>query len=111
MSRTSVSEQEIRAMDDYLKGYGFFQLLMGLEEYEMTYFQAPGERKVSELSMARMRQFEIRHFIMGMENSDEKLLLYYHYVKGESIERCGEMLGVSRTTAFRMHTMFFHSSD
>ena len=52
--------------------------------------------------LARARMFEIRHFIMDMPNSDETLMLYYHYVKGEPVERCGELLGISRSSAFRL---------
>ena len=37
-----------------------------------------------------------------LPNSDEKLLLYYHYVKGENVERCAELLGISRSSGFRL---------
>ena len=104
MRKTSVSEEEIRAMDDYLKGYAFHERMKTMEERECVWFTrgeqaSPGR---NEISIGRVRQFEIRHFLMGMENSTEKLLLYYHYVKGDSVERCAELLGVARSTAFRM---------
>ncbi len=91
-------------MEDYLKGYPFHQKMIDMDEYERSFFYSVkknGQGEV-EIPLARVKLFEIRHFIMGMENSDEKLLLYYHYVKGESVERCSELLGVSRATAFRM---------
>jgi hypothetical protein len=61
------------------------------------------EESPGELSMARARMFEIRHNIMSLDNCDEKLMLYYHYIKGETIERCSELIGVSRSSGFRMN--------
>ncbi len=104
MEQGSVSEREIREMEDYLRGYSFHEKLIEMDEYERSYFypREKGEEGREEIPLARVKLFEIRHFIMSMDNSDEKLLLYYHYVKGDSIERCSELLGVARCTAFRM---------
>ena len=57
---------------------------------------------MGEAPLARARMYEIRHFINSLPNSDEKILLYYHYIKGESIEKCAELLGMSRSSAFRL---------
>ena len=103
MAKTSVSEEEIREVEDYLRGYAFHEKMLEVDEMERSFFYEERKRgPSSELSLAQVRLFEIRHFVMGMENSMEKLLLYYHYVKGESVEHCGELLGVSRSTVFRM---------
>ena len=50
----------------------------------------------------KARIYEIATFLGKMKNGREKMLLYYRYVKGESVEHCGELLGVSRSTVFRM---------
>ena len=98
-AKISVAEAE-----NYLKGYALNKKIVRAERYEEEF--GGGEREELELlgdiPLARARMFEIRHFIMDMANSDEKLMLYYHYVKGEPVERCGELLGISRSSAFRL---------
>ena len=38
MQKESVSDEEIRRMDQYLKGYRLNRKLLRLERYEKTYF-------------------------------------------------------------------------
>ncbi|MBQ9112294.1 MAG: hypothetical protein IJY08_01815 [Clostridia bacterium] len=63
---------------------------------------SPDREMLNEVPLARARMFSVRHFILDLDNSNEKLFLYYHYVKGESVERCSELLGVSRRSGFRI---------
>ncbi|MBE6556109.1 MAG: hypothetical protein E7664_00010 [Ruminococcaceae bacterium] len=90
--------------ENYLKGYMLNRKLVRLERYEKEYF-SPDDSDLEafgEAPLARARMYEIRHFVMSLANSDEKLFLYYHYIKGESVERCGELLHLSRASAFRL---------
>ena len=50
--------------------------------------------------LARMR--EIRAFIDAIPPRDCKLLMYYHYIRGLTVERSAEELDVSVRTAFRL---------
>lgn len=107
MTEKKVSAEDIRSVEEYLKGYSLNRKLVELEKYEKEYFggdEAEWEERElpAELPLARVRMFEIRHFVMGLENCEEKLLLYYRYIKGESIENCAELLNVSRSTAYRI---------
>ena len=80
---------------EYLKGSLTCEAFLRMNEYEECFFeQAVGAERSEgvEVSMARMKQFEIRHFILGMGNSREKLLLYYHYIRGDSVEQCAELV-------------------
>ena len=104
MTDILISEAEIKELDNYLKGYALNVKLLRLDKYERTYFgYKDGEDSAfNDAPLARAKMFEVRHFIMEMKNSDEKLLLYYHYIRGESVEKCAELLGISRSSAFRL---------
>ena len=104
MSETKPTEKEIKDAENYLCSYKFCRKLINMKNYEDKYFDTLEWESESpaEFSLARAKMFEIRHFILDMSNSSEKLMLYYHFVRGESIEKCGELLGVSRSSAFRM---------
>lgn len=106
MTDARISADSVRKVEDYLKGYTFNRRLVELDNYERKFFGAKESEWESEcpgeLPLARARMFEIRHFVMSMENCEEKLFLYYHYIKGESVERCAELLNISRSSAFRL---------
>lgn len=77
----NVTREQIKDAENYLRYYGFYQKLIKLDKYEQDYFGG-GKYKSDkdfpqEISLAHAKMFEIRHFIMEMQNCDEKLLLYY----------------------------------
>ena len=99
-----VKKEEITITENYLKGYLLNKKLVKLERYEREYFKKEDDRDLEafgELPLAKPRMYDVRHFIMALPNCDEKLLLYFHYIKGESIEKCAELIGISRSSAFR----------
>lgn len=104
MTQELISADEIRETEDFLRGYELNRKLLRLDKYERTYFgYKDGDESIfGDTPLARAKMFEVRHFIMEMKNSDEKLLLYYHYVRGESVEKCAELLGISRSSGFRL---------
>lgn len=107
MQNAQMTTEQKKALENFLKGYALNRKLLRLERYEKEYFgfdaaEIPDGDILNEAPLARARMFEVRHFILGLANSDEKLLLYYHYVKCESIEKCAELLGISRRSGFRM---------
>ncbi len=51
----------------------------------------------------RARMFSVGKLISLMPNGREKLMLYYHYIHGESIEHVSDVLDVSRRTGYRAH--------
>ena len=97
--------EDIKKAEDYLEGYRTNGKLLFSDKYEKKYFtekKGVEYESIGEVPLARARMFEIRHFIGSLKNSDEKLFLYYYYIKGRSTEKCAELLGVSRSTAFRL---------
>ena len=103
MSEITETEKKRRA-ENFLRGYALNQKMLRMERYEKEFFSGGNTdiEFLGEIPLARARMFEVRHFINELKNGDEKLLLYYHYVKGENVERCGELLGISRSSAFRL---------
>ncbi len=100
-----IDKNDIKMAEDFLKGYRMNGKLLRLERYEREYFGDKANcdfEAMGEVPLARARMYEVRHLINSLPNSDEKLLLYYHYIKGENVERCGELLGLSRSSAFRL---------
>ena len=103
MANASVKNTEIQRVENYLKGYMLNQKLLRLDRYERTYFgYRDSEESIPDAPIAKAKMFEVRHFIMSLVNSDEKLLLYYHYIRGETVEKCAELLGISRSSGFRL---------
>ena len=99
-----ITEEGIRKVENYLKSYKFCRRLIMLNNYEKKYFDTlEWESEIpAEFSLAHAKMFEVRHFIVGMDNSNEKLLLYYHYVHCDTVEQCAELMGISRSSAFRL---------
>ena len=104
-------KEELEAMEeakDFLRGYRVCIEMLGLRKYERRRLQG-GDLSGCEEILAgdeaywRARLYAVNALLGRMKNGREKLLLYYHYVKGESVERAASLLGVSRRTAFRIH--------
>lgn len=109
MAEILLTDKQKKKTENFLLGYKRNKLLLQIEKYEednrdefepSEYEEFPDV--TNELIGARMEMYKVRHFIMDLPNCEEKLLLYFHYVKGESIERCSELIGVSRRSAFRL---------
>ncbi len=79
--------------------------MLRMEQYEREFFdkaKCETSDMPKEEPLAKARMFAVRHFILSLENSDEKLFLYFHYIKGHSVSRSAEMLGISERSGFRM---------
>lgn len=99
----------IETAKELLSGYRLCAELLYLRQYEKKQATAFGEasRETELLSGSeaywRAQMFEAEHLIAAMCNSREKLILYYHYIRGESIEHAADLIGVSRRTGYRLH--------
>lgn len=100
---TAIQKKQI---ENFLNGYSSSLKLLRLERYEADFFGGGAFSALvstpSEAPLAKAKMYEVRHFVLSLGNCDERLLLYYHYLKGESVAKCAELLGVSERTAFRL---------
>lgn len=103
--RQPITCAELDDLKNYLSGYKLCKELLQLEQYEREFIE-DGKRweneRPGDLSLARARMFEIRQFILFLPNTKEKILLYMHYIDCEPIEKCGDIMNISRSSAFRL---------
>ena len=100
----------IQAAQDFLCGYQFCLDMLDLRKYERKRLGCDDSDGVCETLMAadeadlRARMYGISATLNRMRDGREKLILYYRYIKGMSVERASALLGVSRRTGYRLHT-------
>ncbi|MBE6707182.1 MAG: hypothetical protein E7577_06020 [Ruminococcaceae bacterium] len=104
-----LTAEQRKFIQSYLEEYGTSRKLLRLESYENQFlggapYSEPDIDILSEAPFARAKMYGVRHFILSIKNGDEKLFLYYRYVKGEPMERCAELLGVSERSVYRLQT-------
>ena len=66
---------------------------------QMTIFD---ELKARGLIAQMTNEEEIKELINSLHNGREKMVLYYHFLRGESVESSARLIGISRRTAYRM---------
>lgn len=105
---TLEESMRMEAARNFLSGYQLCLEMLNLRQYERK--RAPAfEWHESEDILCgneaywRARMHEIAALINGMRNGREKVVLYYHYIRGQSIEHAADMLGISRRTGYRVH--------
>lgn len=104
MKQTSIEEAR-----EFLCSYQLCLDMLGLRKYERKRAKQFDDPCVCEDILAgdetywQMRLYEVGALLGRMKNGREKLLLYYHYVRGESIERAANLIGTSRRTGYRLH--------
>ena len=104
LSNSNSNANQIEEMKNYLSGYKLYRDLLELEKYEREFLRSRewSSERPGDLTLARIKMFEIRNFILNLPNSNEKILLYLHYIDCEPIERCGDIMDISRSSAFRL---------
>lgn len=103
------TDERIERARNFLCGYQLCMDMLNLRQYERrraNVFRDPCDCE-DILSQGepywRARMTEVGELISSMKNAREKLILYYHYIRGESIEHAANILGVSRRTGYRLH--------
>lgn len=97
----------IHEMLDFLKSYSINKKIIKLNKYEKEYFSSDlfedcGEIPIFDETILKAKMFEVKRFVLSLGNCNEKLILYYHYIREEPVERCSELIGISRRSGFRL---------
>ena len=89
---------------NYLESYLIYEKMLAGNRYARAFLgELPdGEPSACDDPFLKARMLGVRAFIMGLPACREKMLLYYRYLHGHPVEKCAELLGVSRRTAFRI---------
>ena len=104
-----MKEGSVEAVRDFLCSYQLCLDMLDLRKYERKRAKRFDDVCVCEDILAgdeaywRVRLYEVGALLGSMKNSREKLILYYHYIRGESIEHAANLIGVSRRTGYRLH--------
>ena len=116
-----VSAEELRAAEEYLSSYRhgarmldcmrYGRNFMGSEVlpedpllyWSENYEDIESNSDGADESIIRARMYGVRQFISELKcDSNTRLLLYWHYIRGVSVTRCAEMMNISRAGAFRV---------
>ena len=91
-------------VQNYLESYLIYAKMLAGNRYARTYLgELPdGEQSACDDPFLKARMLGVRGFIMSLPACRDKMLLYYRYLHGHPVEKCAELLGVSRRTAFRI---------
>ena len=88
----------------YLAGYSLCADLLRLGRGEPAGREGmPAEIAGADESFWEFRRMEIRAALAAMPTTRESTLLYCRYIKGESVERFADRIGISRRSAYRMY--------
>ncbi len=104
-----LEKESIEAVREFLCSYQLCLDMLDLRKYERKRVRHFDDPCVCEDILAgdeaywRVRLYEVGALLGRMKNGREKLILYYHYVRGESIEHAANLIGVSRRTGYRLH--------
>lgn len=102
-----VTERRIEAAKEFLAEYRVCEEMLGLRRYERKRARLAEEDVAPDLSSFdeiywKTRMHEIQHLLGRLKNGRERVLLYYRYVRGESVERISDLIGFSRRTGYRL---------
>ena len=103
------NQARIEAVRNFLCGYQLCLDMLNLRRYERKRaYQFDDEFDGEDILSGneaywRARMYAVGSLIEKMKNGREKLMIYYHYVRGESIEHAANLLDVSRRTGYRLH--------
>ena len=98
------NENDTSAAVEFLESYLFCKKMLDMNKYERAFFSFSdigGETSCDDVFL-KSRVMRVREFVMNLPNCREKMFLYYHYIHGNTVERCAEIMDISRRSGFRV---------
>ena len=105
---TKNNEKSIREVKRFLESYQINKRMLKMMQYEKLFFSDESDNESllpipgGDEVLVKSKMMETRRFISNLEDGNCKLLLFYHYIKGFSVEKCAEMMNIGRTSGFRL---------
>ncbi len=91
---------------EFLEYYRFGHKMIEINKYEKEYFgrrdNSGGVIGEDDEAYIKAKIFEVKRFVTSLPPDDRKLFLFYHYIRCETVERCAELLKISRRSAYRL---------
>jgi len=99
----AVTQEELDNAKAFLESYLACKELLALEEEGK--FLEKSQEKATKLACvrARERMKDVEEILMLCKTKREKVLLYFHYLEGNTLESIADTLDFSRRTATRCH--------
>ncbi len=94
-----MTEQKKSWGETVLAEYLLLEKQQKANRYEREFF---GRTTTGEDAFLQARMYEIRSLWGSLPPSPEKLFLNLHFLRGHAVEKCAELMGISRSTAFRL---------
>ena len=93
----SISEEQVK---EYLSRYKTYKQMLQADEYAREY--SDKDAPLCDSVFLRAKMVEIERFVRSLPVCREQALLFNHFLRGHSVEFCGEMMYISRRTAYRV---------
>lgn len=103
------SDKGVSAVKSYLMEYSVFRKLFDGGKDEFATFENPSYNADNDVGKSEfcatcnVKLFEIRRFVSSLPVGDERVLLFLHYIHGETLEKCAERMMLSRRSVYRLH--------
>lgn len=89
-------------INSYLRDYRRTYSMLRSSSFTRKFSGEEAYRADADEALFRARMFEIRSFVLSVEPTPEKMLLYYYYIKGCTLDQCAKILGISRRSVCRL---------
>ena len=101
LAKNSATKEVVR---EYLERYHLYEKMLSGNQYAAQYMGSSTDRSATDAdnTLLKAGMYDVRAFIMRLPNCREKMFLYHRYLCGHSVEKCGEIMGISRRSAFRV---------